>query len=89
MQDVDFNKAMTALPVYCFQLLPNVREDEQKQAAEAINALKLDESMDTRWKSLTLGLTLLTITGDDTLKEAVKTLGDSISSRVTAASQPD
>jgi hypothetical protein len=84
MQSVDFDKAMTALPAYCFQLLQNVHEDEQKQAAEVINALKLDQSMDGRSKSLTLGLTLLTITGEDTLREAVKALGDSISTQTAA-----
>ncbi len=89
MKDVDFNRAIAALPAYCFQLLESVRDDEQNEAAGVIKDLKMDQKMDAKSKSLTLGLTLLKITGEDTLREAVKALGDSITFKATAALQPN
>ena len=78
MAEVDFRKAMTALPAYCFQMMQNVSDSEQQQVAIAISELDKDPHMDGLAKSLALGLTLMTIIGEEGLAEAVDSLGQSI-----------
>jgi hypothetical protein len=77
MKDVDFDKAFQALPAYCFGLLQNLSQDEQDKFAKKI-ALLAGAPMNTRVKSLLLGLTLMNLVGEKVLETAVKNLGEDV-----------
>lgn len=73
MKDVSFTKAKDALTYYCLRLLQNVPEAEQSQVAQAIRLLVELEAPEPL-KSRSLGLILMSLTGDDLLKVAVEDL---------------
>ena len=80
MANVDFNKAKVALPDHCFNLLQNVSPELQYQVSQDLTAYDALQSMGMHQKSLHLGLVLLSIAGEDLLRDAVRTLGPQISS---------
>jgi hypothetical protein len=74
MADISFDRAKIALPTYCFALMQNVGEDEQKVIGDQIDALSKKVVAD-RIRTLNLGLLLVNIVGERVLAGAVKDLG--------------
>jgi hypothetical protein len=74
MKDVSFERAKTALPSYCFALMQNVSQQEQKEIGDQVNKLSAS-TMDDKVRSLNLGLALINLVGTDVLKSAVSNLG--------------
>lgn len=77
MGDVSFDRAKTALPSYCFALMQNVGQQEQKAFSDQVNALS-SVPMDDRIRALNLGLALVNVVGERVLTGAVKDLRDLI-----------
>ena len=75
MANVDFNKAKVALPDHCFNLLQDVSPEFQYQVPQDLMAYDALQSMGMHQKSLHFGLVLLSIAGEDLLRDAVHTLG--------------
>lgn len=77
MRGVSFEKAVTALPTYCLALMQSVAAEEQENLATDVRELS-QAPMDDAVKVLNLGLRLMNLVGPTTLKEAVRSLGDTI-----------
>lgn len=77
MANVDFEKAKLALPTTCFTVLKNVPQEEQVRISSDVNKLSTG-NLDSKTKSLNLGIILSGTTGLDLLEKAVTVLGDSI-----------
>jgi hypothetical protein len=73
MKGVDFQKAKQALPALCFGLMQNVSVQEQDTFGTIVAKLETAE-MDDAFKANNLGLSLLTLVGQDVLREAVAML---------------
>jgi hypothetical protein len=84
MEGVSFDRAWTALPSFCFNLMQNVPAEEQKAAAAAVTALK-GSDIDNETKGKNLGLLLLNIVGTKVLQIAVNELAQQIRKTVTIA----
>lgn len=77
MKGVSFEKAMEALPTYCFALMQNLSADAQANAAKDIASLA-GSDVSNNVKVLTMGLTLINVVGEDVLRAAVDSLRDEI-----------
>jgi hypothetical protein len=74
MEGISFELAAEALPTYCFALMQNVGEEEQKAAGEQVKGLHESTTMNPRAKALSLGLALMNIVGVGVLEVAVENL---------------
>jgi hypothetical protein len=79
MKNVDFDKAVRALPPYCVGLMQNVSPEDQQVLGRALQDLESREE-DPALKALLLGLELMNVVGVDVLTTAVNSLGDQIRS---------
>jgi len=79
MKDVDFTRALQALPPYCLALMQNVSPEDQQVLSRALEALQKRE-VEPSVKSRLLGIELINVVGVDVLTTAVKSLGDQIRS---------
>jgi hypothetical protein len=79
MSGIDFDKAVLALPAYCFALMQNVSKEEQSAIGQQFTTLN-SSSIAPEIKSYLLGLVLLNVVGEAVLRAAVKTLKAQISS---------
>ena len=77
MSDVDFEKAKTALPYTCFNLMKKISVEEKKMVEDAIIELN-KSSHPKKIKAFNLGISLSKVTRIEFLKSAVETLGDTI-----------
>jgi hypothetical protein len=78
MKDIDFDKAVNALPPFCLALMQNLPDDAQVELGKSIELLKNSTSIDPQVKVRLLGLELVNAVGADVLEKAVTTLGDEI-----------
>jgi hypothetical protein len=79
MKDVDFAKALRALPDYCLALMQNVTQEDQQELGRALKDLEISDAEPSA-KALLLGLELINVVGVDVLTTAVKSLGEQIRS---------
>ena len=77
MKDVSFNKANVALPTFCLALMQNLSDEDQKAFARQLAALTT-APMNDYFKSLSLGLAIMNIMGEDVLVSAVNSLAAQI-----------
>lgn len=77
MNGVSFERAQFSLPEHCLSLMQNISPDEQAALGDSVKGIAEDPSND-RAKSINLGLTLLNLFGEEVLRQAVETLGESI-----------
>jgi hypothetical protein len=74
---VAFDQVKNALPALCFDLMQNLSPDEINSINTQVTQLSQSTAMSDRSKSLSLGLALLNLVGERTLRAAVATLGSS------------
>ena len=86
MTGVSFQKAQAGLPVFCFELMQNVPEQDQRVVADELNKLSA-AAMDDEIKAVVLGLKLMNVVGADVLLKAVESLAPKI--RAAAKSEMD
>ena len=86
MKGIDFDKALQALPPYCFALMQSVSPEDQQVLIRAVDALQKSEA-EPSVKALLLGIELINVVGLDVLRAAVESLGDQIRS-VSEAPEP-
>lgn len=79
MKDIDFDKAVKALPPYCLGLMQNVSPEDQQVLRQALDLLKASDA-EPGVKALLLGIELINVVGKDVLTTAVHSLGDQIRS---------
>ena len=79
MKDVDFLKALEALPPYCLALMQNVSQEDQQELARALKDLAGDPQ-EPSVKARLLGLELINVVGVDVLTTAVRSLAGQIRS---------
>ena len=79
MKDIDFDKAVKALPPYCLGLMQNVSPEDQQVLRQALDLLKASDA-EPSVKALLLGIELINVVGADVLTTAVNSLGDEIRS---------
>jgi len=79
MKDVDFSKAVKALPPFCLGLMQNVPPEDQQKLKKAVEDLEGSDA-EASVKSLLLGLELMNVVGKDVLTTAVTSLGEQIQS---------
>jgi hypothetical protein len=77
MVGVSFTRAKLALPLHCLALMQNVSAEEQNQLNQAIASVDT-AAMSDEVKAYNLGLLLMTLVGEDVLKEAISALGPMI-----------
>ncbi len=75
MGNLAFDPIKNALPALCFDLMQNLSTDETTSINTQITQLSQSTAMSDRSKSLSLGLALLNLVGERTLRAAVETLG--------------
>ena len=75
MGNLAFDQIKNALPALCFDLMQNLSTDETTSINTQVTQLSQSTSMSDRSKSLSLGLALLNLVGEKTLRGAVETLG--------------
>ena len=75
MRGVAFAQVQEALPTLCFDLMQNVSATETTNIRTQVAALAAS-AMSNEAKILSLGLALINVVGEQTLRAAVKTLGD-------------
>jgi hypothetical protein len=78
MASVNFTKAAKALPAYCFASLRRLSSEAQQQFAFQVNALTETTEMDDSAKVVSLGLSIMQLTGRKILTKAVAQLGKTI-----------
>jgi hypothetical protein len=78
MNGVVFAKAARALPTYCFAALHRLPPEAQRQIALQIDALAKETTIDEDAKSVSLGLTIMTVTGRGILVKGVSHLAAKI-----------
>ena len=76
MPRIAFDRAATALPAYCFQLMQNTSGEEEARVGALVRELQGNPDLPPQLKSRILGLVLLTIVGEDVLRAAVDDLGE-------------
>jgi len=77
MENISFEKAKTALPYTCFNLMKSISDDSKRAVSDAIIELsKSNHSQKT--KAINLGIILSNVTKFEFLKVAIKVLGDDI-----------
>jgi hypothetical protein len=72
---LSFDRTKNSLPALCTDLMQNLSQDETNELNTQLTQLTQSTSMDDRSKMLSLGLALLDLVGETTLKAAVNTLG--------------
>ncbi|HEX8584697.1 MAG TPA: hypothetical protein VF680_09830 [Allosphingosinicella sp.] len=77
MQGVDFEKARTALPAFCFGLMQNVTKEEQAAVGDQVTKLG-STGIPGPTKALLLGLLIVNVVGEAALKAAIDSLGADI-----------
>jgi hypothetical protein len=77
MGQLAFDQVKNALPALCFDLMQNLSSDELSAINTQVTQLSQSTAMSDRSKSLSLGLALLNLVGERTLRAAVTTLGSS------------
>jgi hypothetical protein len=77
MKDVDFDKALKALPPYCVALMQNVSPEDQQALDRALEALN-EQGAQPSVKALLLGIELMNVVGVDVLTTAVRSLANQI-----------
>jgi len=77
MEKVDFEKAFDALPAFCMALMQNPAPTDQESIANQVARL-INSTMDSKAKTLNLGLVLMNVVGRDVLEAAVQGLGATI-----------
>ncbi len=70
-----FERVKNSLPTLCTDLMQNLTQEETDDLNRQVTNLSQSTEMDDRSKMLSLGLALLDIVGEKTLKAAVDTLG--------------
>lgn len=75
MRSVPFDEVKEALPALSFSLMQNVTEKEVADIKQQVADLSA-ASMPDETKILTLGLALINVVGEETLRAAVKALGN-------------
>ncbi len=75
MGSLSFEQVYNALPVLCCDLMQTLATEEISTINTQANLLKANKDMSDHSKSLSLGLALLNLVGEKTLKAAVNTLG--------------
>ncbi len=84
MSGVSFELATAPLPAYCFGLMQNLSEDDQRAFGNQI--LAIQKVANERVQALLLGLALMNVVGIDVLEAAVNTLDGEI--RITMPPPP-
>lgn len=79
MQDVSYAKAKASLSSYCLALMQNVPAEEQRALDTQLATLDANDDITNRAKALILGLTLLSLVGEEVLDKAVGDLKNEIS----------
>ncbi len=74
MKDVSFDKAISALPPFCFSLMQNLSVEEQSAISAQLEKVQKNIAIDPHAKSLLMGLLLMNFVGVGVLKEAVAKL---------------
>ncbi|HEX9988679.1 MAG TPA: hypothetical protein VGE45_09410 [Chloroflexia bacterium] len=77
MRDVSFDKANVALPTFALALMQNLPPEYQKQFGDQIASLR-GAQMEDYFKSLSLGISIMNVMGEDVLNQAVSSLGEKI-----------
>jgi len=78
MGGVSFDAAREALPMICFKLMQNVTDEEREAVGTEVAALTDKSSMSDESRVMNLGLMLLNLVGEKTLRSAVNALGPTI-----------
>lgn len=78
MSGISFEVSKKALPSICFNLMQNVSSEEMEALAKEVEGLERQPDMPDEAKSLILGLALMNIVGDKTLRAAVDAMGTSL-----------
>lgn len=73
MNDVPFDKAKVALPVFSLELMQNLSVEEQQALGEELKALS-EAPVEDNIKSLILGLKMVSVVGIDVLEAAIDAL---------------
>jgi hypothetical protein len=74
MFGIAFEKAVNALPAFCFALMQNLDEDDQERFGEQLKGLRDAQGMADDAKCLNLGLALMNVVGEEVLRAAVEQL---------------
>ncbi|MDF0487041.1 hypothetical protein PX554_02770 [Sphingomonas sp. H39-1-10] len=77
MRNVDFAKAVDALPAFCFGVMQNIDTDEQTAAREQTGIIARS-TLSNALKANLLGLLLVNLVGRTVLRSAVTALGGEI-----------
>jgi hypothetical protein len=88
MADVSFVRANVALPTLCMALMQNLSRDDQEAVGRQVDLLRT-APFDDGLKTLTLGLYLMNVIGEDVLLSAVKSLGPQIHNVSKLEVKPD
>jgi hypothetical protein len=78
MMDVDFEKAAKNLPTFSFAALRRLPPDAQQQFAFQLKQLIDSADLDPKVRAVSLGLSIMNLTGKPILTQAVKQLGNAI-----------
>lgn len=78
MGGVSLVSARTALPLICFGLMQNITDEEREKFGSQIKEIDPLVEMDDEAKVLTIGLWLLNLVGESTLRSAVNVLGPTV-----------
>ena len=77
MKEVDFPKALRALPPFCLALMQNVSPEDQQVLKRVVEDLEKRDA-EPSVRALLLGIELMNVVGVDVLTTAVKALGEQI-----------
>ncbi|MEO6093239.1 MAG: hypothetical protein ABIT04_13600 [Novosphingobium sp.] len=78
MGGVSFESARSALPMICFSLMQNISDDERAEFGRQVDAIAASTDANDEAKVLTLGLELMNLVGEGTLKCAINVLGPAV-----------
>ncbi|MDR3462351.1 MAG: hypothetical protein P4L76_08560 [Beijerinckiaceae bacterium] len=78
MDGVNFDKAAKNLPTFSFAALRRLSPDAQQQFAFQLKQLADRTELDPKVRSISLGLSIMNLTGKPILTQAVTQLGDTI-----------
>ena len=75
---LSFDQIKNALPALCFDLMQNLSTEEVASINTQVTSLSQSQEMSDQSKSMSLGLALLNLVGERTLRAAVAALGSSM-----------
>lgn len=78
MLGVDFDKAAKNLPTFCFAALHRLTPDAQQQFAFQLKQLIDTPGLSPKVKAVSLGLSIMNLTGKPVLEKAIESLGNDI-----------